>query len=116
MALNPPSGYDPWMGSTISTVTIRAMRFYRVFGGDTLLVGGWLTPTRPASASAARRELSLPPTNAATEYAEVWVPAGVRIQSGIAGPNWGEPGGGEQALVLQRIPPSCYGSPQPLPP
>src|SRR5438874_1673319 len=103
MALNDPRGYNPWQGHITSEVTPQPIRLYRVCGGGADPEGAWLTPMRPVSSAKARRELALPPTNSATEVVEVWVPAGVRIQSGTAAPNWGQPGGGPQVELLQRI-------------
>ena len=116
MALNAPSGYNPWQGAIRSYVTTRAELYYRVCGGRADPIGRWLTLNRPSSGSAAREELALPPENAATQCTEVWVPKGTRVQVGVAAPNFGQPGGGQQVELLERIPVACYGTPQPLRP
>src|SRR5947208_3137327 len=111
MAIAPPSGYDPWLGSTRSVVTPQPTLYYRVWGGRSARISDWLTPVKPASQSASREGLALPPWNTATHYCEVWVPAGTRIQVGVAGPNFGRHGGWEQVALLETIPVSCYGPP-----
>ena len=61
-----------------------------------------MTSVLPESSESARIGLSLPPTNTAEFYSEVVVPAGVRIQEGIAAPieEWGGLGGWPQTKVL----------------
>jgi hypothetical protein len=116
MAIAPPAGYNPWYGTTTSVLTLQARLYYRVFGGRSARIGDWLTPMKPSSQSVARAGLALPPANLATSYCEVWVPAGMRIQIGVAGSNFGHPGGWEQAQLLHRIPVLCFGPPLTLPP
>src|SRR5207253_9766449 len=116
MAIAPPSSYNQWQGSTKSILTDREGVYYRVWGGKSARRGEWLTPVKPLSQSAARAGLALPPDNAATDYSEVRVPPKTRIQVGVAGPNFGHPGGWEQVRVLDRIPRHCFGPPLPVPP
>lgn len=49
-------------------------------------------------------EAILQPGNNASAYAAVRVPAGTRIQVGIAGPNWGRAGDFPQIRLLDMIP------------
>jgi hypothetical protein len=116
MAIAPPPGYDPWQGSTRSIVTQQPTLFYRIWGGRSVRIGDWLTPVKPTSQAVSREGLALPPWNLATHYSEVWVPAGCRIQVGVAGGNFGHNGGWDQVALLEKIPVSCYGPPIPLPP
>lgn len=115
-AIGPPTRDNPWAGSSTSLVTPDPIRCYRVWGGKSGRLGGWLTPVKPTSRAAAMAGLSLPPGNDASYVTEVWVPAGVRIQVGLAGPNFGQPGGWSQVELLQRIPRSCFGADEMLPP
>jgi hypothetical protein len=75
-----------------------------------------LSPVRPATATEARAGLALPPGNDGSRVTEVWVPAGTRIQVGVAGPRFGQPGGWEQIELMQAIPVSCFGDDESLPP
>ena len=59
---------------------------------------------------------ALPPSNLATFYQEVVVPAGTQFQIGIANEAFGEAGGGFQIELLERIPPESYGPWTPLQP
>ena len=88
---------------------------YRVWGGDSQKVGAWLTPFRPIDATSARRELALPPNNSARYVSGVLIPAGTRVQIGIAGPAFGQPGGALQVQLLERIPSSNFGPGEILP-
>jgi hypothetical protein len=108
-ALPPMSGANPWVGSITSTVTSSPMTAYRVWGGTTPQAGQWLTPTLPASSAEAQAMLALQPGNNAELYSEVLIPAGTRIQIGTAGPAFGQPGGGTQIQLLERIPSANFG-------
>ena len=81
---------------------------YRVYGGGANQVGSWLTPTLPASAEAAEASLALPPSNLATFVSKVNVPAGTQFQIGRAAAAFGQPGGGLQVQLLERIPTSSF--------
>lgn len=101
---------NPWAGDTVVCVTRRAVTMYRVWGGaGSKQQGPWLSLKMPMSSSAARANLALPSANSATYLSRVVVPAGTRIQVGVAGSNWGQPGGWEQVRLLQEIPASCFG-------
>jgi hypothetical protein len=89
---------------------------FRVWGDGADKVGGWLTPTPPASQLSAIRDLALPVENSAQWVSEVTVPAGTRFQIGTAAEAFGQPGGGTQILLLERIPPSNFGPGTPLGP
>ena len=115
--LAPPSTINPWgQGPIVSTVTTEPMTAYRVFGGGSKLDGVWLSPDIPASGSAARSSLALWPGNTAEFVAPVQIPVGTRIQIGPAAPAFGQLGGGTQIVLLDDIPLSSYGTPQPLAP
>jgi RHS repeat-associated protein len=111
-----PGFQNPWLpGSTVlSAVTSAPMVLYRVLGETSEQVGRWLTATRPTSAALARSTLSLPPSNPATFYQEVLVPAGTRIQVGITNGLWGNPGRGLQIELLDNIPSTAFGPLIPL--
>lgn len=113
--IGPATRDDPWAGPIVSMVTSDPTLLYRIWGGGSDRIGGWLTPQEPTSRAAAVAGLALPPENAATEYTEVLVPAGVRIQTGLAGPNFGQPGGWPQVELLERIPRSCFGADRKVP-
>lgn len=53
--------------------------------------------------------------DAATYVSEVTLPAGVRMQAGTAGPEFGQPGGWAQAQLLERIPLSFLGKGEVIP-
>jgi hypothetical protein len=78
-------------------------------------MGKWLSPRKPVNGSEARAGLALPPANDASMITEVWVPAGVRIQIGVAAARFGHPGGWQQVELLQAIPISCFGHDESLP-
>jgi RHS repeat-associated protein len=107
--LAAPTQVNPWAGSSLSTTAAENLTMYRIWGGDSSQVGSWLTPVRPASASAARASLALPEGNAATFVTEVKVPVGTRFQIGVAGRAFGQPGGAVQVQLLDRIPASSFG-------
>lgn len=102
--LPAPTENDPWLGETFSTVTQEDRIYYRVYGGTSNRAGEWLTPVEPTSGELAQEGLALQPGNSASASAVVRVPAGTRIQVGIAGPNWGRAGGFPQIRLLDRIP------------
>jgi RHS repeat-associated protein len=99
----------PYMASPVrSFVTVEDSSYYRVFSGDRN-VGSFLTGVPPASADQAVAGLALPPSNAADFVQEVMVPAGTRLQSSIANPAFGQPGGMLQFELLERIPIKNFG-------
>ncbi len=104
------SQVSPWAGEITASVTDSATTMYRVWGGMSQEVGLWLTPNMPTSQAQAISSLSLPPGNTAEFFSIVEVPAGTYLQSGTASAMFGGVGGGQQVLLLQRIPTSCYGS------
>ena len=116
LELPPGRGENPWIGPIVSTVTTRETVLYRVWGGDVGVEGAWLTPVKPTSSAAARSGLALPPENAALYVSEVRVPAGIRIQTGTAGPAFEQPGGLPQVQLLEEIPGSAFGKGEPLDP
>ena len=61
-------------------------------------------PDVPGNAS-----LALPPFSTAEFMQEVTVPAGTRLQSSIAAPAFGQPGGMLQFELLERIPVKNFG-------
>lgn len=85
-------------------------------GGRSARIGKWLSPVRPSTVHEAKAGLALPAGNEADSVTEVWVPAGTRIQVGIAGARFGQPGGWEQIELLEAIPISCFGADEALPP
>jgi hypothetical protein len=116
VALNAGSEVSQWAGPTLSRVTQTEETMYRVWGGGSGRAGEWLTPINPASSAAARAGLALPEGNAATYVSEVLVPAGTRIQVGVAGEAVGQAGGWTQVRLLQQIPLSSFGKGVPLAP
>ena len=108
-ALPEPAYQNPWIGTIESYITEAQTTFYRVWGDAARKVGSWLSPNRPASSSDARRDLALPSNNSAEFVSEVQVPAGTRVQAGTARENFGQPGGGEQIQLLDRIPSESFG-------
>jgi hypothetical protein len=116
LALPASSGYNPWDGEVSSVVAQNDTIMYRVWGGGSSQVAGWLSPTPPASTLSAIRDLALPPANSAEFMSEVFVPAGTRYQIGPAAGAFGQPGGATQVLLLDRIPVANFGDGQPLAP
>ena len=116
LALNAGSEVSQWAGPTLSRVTQTEETMYRVWGGGSGQAGEWLTPINPASSAAARAGLALPEGNAATFVSEVLVPAGTRIQVGVAGEAFGQAGGWTQVRLLGEIPLSSFGKGVPLAP
>lgn len=78
-------------------------------GEEVPTVGSFLTGAPPASADQAVAGLALPPANTAEFIQEVMVPAGTRLQSSIASPAFGQPGGMLQFELLERIPIKNFG-------
>lgn len=104
-----------WSGPiTSGTVPHGGLTAYRVWGGEAKLQGTWLSPIAPKSSEAARSMLALPPQNSASFISTVHVPAGTRIQYGVAAPAFGAPGGGIQIQLLERLPSSSWGAGTPL--
>jgi hypothetical protein len=91
-----------------SFVTQEDRAYYRVFSGERN-VGGFLMGAPPASADEAVAGLALPPENTADFLQEVLVPAGTRLQSSIAAPAFGQPGGLLQFELLEDIPIKNFG-------
>ena len=114
--LPAPSGYNPWIGEIRSVVAGTDTVMYRVWGGESGQVAGWLSPTRPPSTLSSIRDLALPPGNTAEYVSQVLVPAGSRYQIGTAASAFGQPGGGAQVLLLDRIPAANFGPATPLAP
>jgi RHS repeat-associated protein len=106
-----------WEGAiTAGAVPDEGMVAYRIWGEGADQVGSWLSPIELDSASAARSLLSLPAENTAEFISEVQIPAGTQIQFGTAASAFGQPGGGIQIQLLNRIPLSNFGPGVPLPP
>lgn len=116
LALPAPTGYTLWTGPLKSVVAESDTVMYRVWGGESGQVAGWLSPTKPSSTLSAIRDLALPPGNSAEFLSEVLVPAGTRYQIGTAASAFGQPGGATQVLLLDRIPASNFGPGAPLAP
>ena len=115
LSLPSPSYQNPWQGEILSITIEHDTVMYRVWGGDAAQTGKWLTPIRPSTQAEARSLLALPPNNSAIYISEVHVPAGTRIQIGVAAPNFGQPGGAVQVELIDRIPTSAFGPGEPLP-
>lgn len=109
LALNAAADADQWAGSTLSRVTQTDEVMYRVWGGGSGRAGEWLTPINPSSSAAARAGLALPEGNAATYVSRVVVPAGTRVQVGVAGEGFGQPGGWVQVRLVDQIPLESFG-------
>jgi len=109
LALEASTRVAPWAGRTLSRLTQGQETMYRVWGGGSGQAGSWLTPVKPTSSAAARAGLALPAENAAIYVSEVAVPAGTRIQVGVAGEAFGMPGGWSQVELLERIPMESFG-------
>jgi RHS repeat-associated protein len=114
LLLNAGKGYNPWVGQITSDVSTSETTMFRVWGDGADKVGGWLTPTPPASQLSAIRDLALPVDNSAQWISEVTVPTGTRFQIGTAGRAFGQPGGGIQIQLLDRIPPANFRPGKPL--
>jgi hypothetical protein len=91
-----------------SFVTQEDMIYYRVYSGERN-VGGFLVGVPPVGADEAVAGLALPPENTANFLQEVLVPAGTRLQSSIAAPAFGQPGGLLQFELLDQIPIKNFG-------
>lgn len=112
----PPGTQQSWEGPISSgTAPPGGTIAYRVWGGRSGLLGAWLTLSMPKSSIAAIRQLALPPGNAADRVSIVRVPEGTRLQFGRVAPAFGQPGGGSQIQLLERIPSHRFGPGYPLP-
>lgn len=113
----PPHGtQQTWDGLILSgIVQPEGLIAYRFRGGRSARLGSWLTPQALRSSSAAIRSLALPSGNTAEFVSVVHVPGGTRIQYGRVSPAFGQPGGGIQIQLLQRIPSYRFGRGIPLP-
>lgn len=107
----PPGSQQMWHGVITSGPVPRGgMTAYRVWGGASMQLGAWLTPALPASSHTARNSLALPPPgNTAAFVSTVRIPEGTWFQHGSAAPAFGQPGGGQQTLLLERIPSHSFG-------
>jgi hypothetical protein len=103
-------GEPPNAGGFIrSYVTSEDQTFFRASSSFQNNEGGFLTSSPPRSSAYARASLALPPENDASLIQEVYVPAGTRLQRSRALPLYGQPGGGEQFQLLDRLPASSFG-------
>lgn len=116
LRLTTSGGYNPWKGEIRSVVAESDTLMWRVHGDEAGQLGGWLSPTRPNSSLQAMRDLALPPQNSAEFLSPVLVPKGTRYQIGTAAEAFGQPGGGTQILLLDRVPAANFGTPQPFAP
>ena len=91
-----------------SFVTEADTTYLRVYSGDKT-AGGFLMGSAPSSADSAVSGLALPPGNNADFIQEVLVPSGTRLQSSIAAPAFGQPGGLLQFELLDQIPVKNFG-------
>lgn len=106
---------EPWAGP-VQEIRLASPRvYYRVHGGGAARVGAWITPTLPRDRVTARRTLALPPLNTAEFYARVDVPVGTRMRTGRAAPAFGQPGGGEQAELMDIISAESFSASMPMP-
>lgn len=69
-------------GQYFASTLTSDLRVQRVFGGGADAVGRFLTPSAP-SADAARSALQLPAQNAASHVADILIPQGTTIYSGV---------------------------------
>jgi RHS repeat-associated protein len=107
----PASGtVQAWSGKiTAGAVPEGGMTAFRIWGGESVEAGSWLSPIAPESSSAARDLLALPSGNTAEFISPVQIPAGTHIQFGTAAGAFGQTGGGTQIQLLERIPLSSFG-------
>jgi hypothetical protein len=112
----PPPGTEPsWEGLINAGPVPKGGQFaYRLWGGGTPRLGGFLAPNLPASKAEAISTLALPPKNTAENLSTVYMPEGTQIQSGNAAKAFGRPGGGEQIQLLQEIPEEWFGPGMPF--
>ena len=116
-ALPPPvlGSIPAWGGPiTAGAAPAEGVTAYRIWGGESQQVGSWLSPIIPESSAAARSLLALPEGNSAVFVSEVRIPAGTQFQYGPTASAFGQPGGGTQIQLLQRLPVSSYGPGVPL--
>jgi hypothetical protein len=107
---NPLTGSGP-LGEKIAstfrsstyteTVTSEATTLYRVYGGSAGEIGGYWTRTPPAGPVQSIIDTALNPAwgNTATSVTRINVPAGTRIFEGVAAPQGGLVGGGNQVFI-----------------
>ena len=117
-AASPTAGVvlEAWIGTPEVVTTTKAVTLYRVWGGSARQLGAWLSPVLPTSGASVRSAMALPPQNEAVFWCVVTVPPGTRMRTGLAAPAFGQPGGGRQVELLNLIPASSFGEPQPLAP
>ena len=112
-----PGTQQAWLGPIFSRpAPAEGLTAYRVWGGGSERMRGWLTPNPPASSSSAIRDLALPPTNTAQYISTVTIPPGTQYQFGTAARAFGQPGGGSQIQLLKHLPDENFGPGTPLPP
>jgi hypothetical protein len=84
-----------------------AVVLYRVYGGRAAALGPWWSPVPPRGELATRIDSALSPQwNSATQLVKIRVPPGTVIFEGIAAPQGGLVGGGQQIYILRRIDPA----------
>ena len=93
---------DAWEGKLQVVQLDQPLDVWRVYGGETDLQGGWLTPVDPREWSIAKRKelLALPPENSAQLVKKVTIPKSQRVIYGNVGPRYGQLGGGKQIRLL----------------
>lgn len=117
-AVVPPTAglVEAWVGTPEEIRSTEVKTVYRVWGGTARQLGAWMSPVPPTSAAVVRADMALPPQNTAEFWCVVTVPAGTRMRIGIAAPAFDQPGGGRQIELLEFIPVTSFGEPQPLAP
>lgn len=99
---------NTFRSATYNQVVLRdPATLYRVYGGKAGQVGSYWTRTPPAGPLQAKIDLALNPAwgNTATQVVKIKVPAGTKLYEGIAAPQGGLLGGGNQ-IYIPRVDPS----------
>ena len=94
---NPNDVLQCFSGEPQVQVVTEDTTVFRIWGGTTSEYGHWVSPYNYGEA--ARSQLSLPPGNTMTNTSSFVIPAGTTVLAGVAGPCFGQPGGGIQWWV-----------------
>ncbi len=89
----------------MEVVTTEPVTLYRVYGGSAIQLGGYWTRTPPSGPVQSIVDSALNPQwgNTATNVVKIEVPAGTKFYEGVAAPQGGLVGGGDQVLFPKDI-------------
>lgn len=100
-------------GTYDEIITTEPTKLYRVYGGSAGDMGAYWTRTKPSGPVQSITDSALLPQwgNNATNVVEIEVPIGTKFYEGVAAPQGGLVGGGNQVFFDTKVDPSWKVSP-----